>query len=39
MKRVLCAILAAVLLLSVAGCGEKKPEGFQIPKVDAFSVG
>lgn len=39
MKKILCAILAIVLLLGIAGCGEKKPEGFQFPKVDAFSVG
>ena len=39
MKRFLCLVLALVLALSVAACGEKKAEGFQTPKVEAFSVG
>lgn len=40
MKKILCFLLAAVLLLSLAACGgEKEAEGFQIPKVESFSVG
>ena len=40
MKRILSLALAVLMLLGIAACGgEKEPEGFQIPKVEAFSVG
>lgn len=40
MKRLLCLLLAVLLLLSLTACGKKTEEkGFAIPKVDSFSVG
>ena len=40
MKKILCLLLAALTVLSLAACGGEKEEGgFAIPKVEAFSVG
>lgn len=40
MKKILCLLLAVLLLLGMTACGgEQEEAGFTIPKVESFSVG